>query len=138
MKEEERKEKRNPDQITKPSERRKRKKKKKTKSEGRRRSHLVWKEKEKEEEEETHAPNPLKKEKNKKRWSKVAVKVWQWVPPCSVIYENAIKLWVMEIENSKNVFSASITHNSKIRELSDRNRVMVMPNGLLAMGPTIF
>ena len=27
----------------------------------------------------------------------------------------------METENSQNVFSVSITHNSKIRELSDRN-----------------
>ena len=30
----------------------------------------------------------------------------------------------MEIENSQNVFSVSITHNSKIRELSNGNRVM--------------
>ena len=30
----------------------------------------------------------------------------------------------MEIENNQNVFSVSITHNSKIRELSDENRVM--------------
>ena len=30
----------------------------------------------------------------------------------------------METENSQNVFSISITHNSKIRELSDGNRVM--------------
>ena len=30
----------------------------------------------------------------------------------------------MEIENSQNVFSVSITHNSKIRELSDGNKVM--------------
>ena len=44
----------------------------------------------------------------------------------------------MEIENSENVFSVFITHNSKIRELSDENRVMVVPNGLLAMSPTIF
>ena len=36
------------------------------------------------------------------------------------------------------MFSVSITHHSKIRELSDGNRVMVVPNGLLAMGPTIF
>ena len=34
------------------------------------------------------------------------------------------KLWVMETENSQNVFSVSITHNSKIRELSDENKVM--------------
>ena len=30
----------------------------------------------------------------------------------------------METENSQNVFSVSITHNSKVRKLSDRNRVM--------------
>ena len=36
------------------------------------------------------------------------------------------------------MFSVSITHHSKIRELSDGNRDMVMPNGLLVMGPTIF
>ena len=30
----------------------------------------------------------------------------------------------METENSQNVFSVSITHNSKIRELSDENRVI--------------
>ena len=30
----------------------------------------------------------------------------------------------METENSQNVFSVSITNNSKIRELSDGNRVM--------------
>ena len=31
----------------------------------------------------------------------------------------------METENSQNVFSVSITNNSKIRELSDGNRVIV-------------
>ena len=30
----------------------------------------------------------------------------------------------METENSQKLFSVSITHNSKIRELSDENRVM--------------
>ena len=30
----------------------------------------------------------------------------------------------METENSQNVFLVSITHNSKIRELSNENRVM--------------
>ena len=30
----------------------------------------------------------------------------------------------MKTENSQNVFSISITHNSKIKELNDRNRVM--------------
>ena len=45
-------------------------------------------------------------------------------PLCVFNYKNAIKLWVMEIENSQNVFSVSITNNSKIRELSDGNRVI--------------
>ena len=45
-------------------------------------------------------------------------------PLCVFNYNIAIELWVMEIENSQNVFSVSITHNSKIRELSDGNRVM--------------
>ena len=44
----------------------------------------------------------------------------------------------METENNKNVFSVSITHNLKIKELSDGNRVMMVPNELLAMGLTIF
>ena len=30
----------------------------------------------------------------------------------------------MEIENSQKLFLVSITHNSEIRELSDRNKVM--------------
>ena len=64
-------------------------------------------------------PNKWKKKK-----SKGGQKLRLWVPPCVFIYKNAIELWVMEIENSQNVFSVSITHNSKIRELSDRNRVM--------------
>ena len=60
----------------------------------------------------------------KKKKSKSGQKLRLWVPPCVFIYKNAIELWVMEIENSQNVFSVSITHNSKIRELSDGNRVM--------------
>ena len=80
-----------------PVKKKKRKKEKKPKLEGRRTSHLVWKEKEKKEDEETHAPNPVKK---KKTWSKVAAKVWQWVPPCNVICGNAIELWIMETKNS--------------------------------------
>ena len=45
-------------------------------------------------------------------------------PSCMFNYKNAIELWVIETENSQNVFSVSITHNSKIRELSGGNRVM--------------
>ena len=85
-----------------------------------------------------HRTQWRKEKKKKKRWSKVAAKVWQWILPCSVIYGNVIKLWFMETKNTLNVFSVFITHNSKIRELSDGNKVMVVPNGLVAMGPNIF
>ena len=36
------------------------------------------------------------------------------------------------------MFPVFTTHNSKIRELSNGNKYMVVPIGLLAMGPTIF
>ena len=36
------------------------------------------------------------------------------------------------------MFSVFITHNSKIRELSDVNGVIVQQNGLLVMGSIIF
>ena len=41
----------------------------------------------------------------------------------------------METENSLLLFSVSITHNSKIRELSDGNRVMETE---LSFGQTTF
>ena len=41
----------------------------------------------------------------------------------------------METKNSQNVFSVSITHNSKIRELSYENRVMETE---LSFGQTTF
>ena len=63
---------------------------------------------------------PRKKKKKKKKWSKVAAVS----PLCVFNYNIAIELWVMEIENSQTLFSVFITHNSKIRELSDENRVM--------------
>ena len=44
----------------------------------------------------------------------------------------------METENSLLLFSISITRNSKIRELSDGNKVIVWPNNLFTMGPIIF
>ena len=48
----------------------------------------------------------------------------------------------METENSQKLFSVSITHNSKIRELSDENRVMESELSFakqpFAMGPIIF
>ena len=48
----------------------------------------------------------------------------------------------MEIENSQKLFSVFITHNSKIRELSDENRVMetelLFVKQPFCYGPTIF
>ena len=41
----------------------------------------------------------------------------------------------MKTENSQNVFLVSITHNSKIRELSDGNKVMETE---LSFGQTTF
>ena len=41
----------------------------------------------------------------------------------------------METENSEKLFSISITHNSKIRELSDGNRIMKTE---LSFGQTTF
>ena len=43
---------------------------------------------------------------------------------CIFNYNIAIELRVMETKNSQKLFSVSITHNSKIRELSDGNRVI--------------
>ena len=79
-------------------------------------------------------PRKRKRKKKVKRWSKVAAVG----PLCVFNYNIAIELWVMETENSQKLFSVSITHNSKIRELSDGNRVIVWPNNLFTMGPTIF
>ena len=45
-------------------------------------------------------------------------------PLCVFNYNIAIELGVMETENGQNVFSVSITHNSKIRELSDENIII--------------
>ena len=44
---------------------------------------------------------------------------WQWVHACGCNYKNVIENWVLE---TKNVFSVSITHHSKIKELSDGNK----------------
>ena len=41
----------------------------------------------------------------------------------------------METENSQKLFSVSITHNSKIRELSDGNRVIVFQTNFLLWVP---
>ena len=84
---------------------------------------------------QTANANPGKeKEKEKKkvkRWSKVAAVG----PLCVFNYNIAIDLWVMETENSQKLFSVSITHNSKIRELSDGNRVIVCQTNFLLWVP---
>ena len=90
--------------------------------------------------------NQWKKKKNKKKKKKKkelnsqprrrkgkksqkVVKSCGWVlfmnPLYVFNYIIVIELWIMETENSQNVFSVSIIHNSKIRELSDGNRVIV-------------
>ena len=69
-----------------------------------------------------------------------------WVPYvcplCVFNYNIVIELWIIETENSQKLFPVSITYNSKIRELSDENRVMetelLFAKKLFAMGPTIF
>ena len=43
-------------------------------------------------------------------------------PLCVFNYNIVIELRVMKTENNKNLFSVSITYNSKIRELSDGNK----------------
>ena len=77
---------------------------------------------------------PRKRKKRVKRWSKVTAVG----PICVFNYSIAIELWVMETKNSQKLFSVSITHNSKIRELSDGNRVIVCQTNFFAMGPIIF
>ena len=97
----EKKKKKTPEQIEPVKERRRRKKKKKNRT--------------------------ANQEKKGKKKSKV-VKSYGWVlfvgPLCLFNYNIAIELWAMKTENSQNVFFVSITHNSKIKKLSDGNRVM--------------
>ena len=76
-------------------------------------------------------PRKRKRKKKVKRWSKVAAVG----PLCVFNYNIAIELWIMETENSQKLFSVSITHNLKIRELSDGNRVMETE---LSFGQTTF
>ena len=68
-------------------------------------------------------PNSPKLKKKKKEGQKLQLVLFAG-PSCVFNYKNAIELWVMETENTQNVFSVSITHNSKIKELSDEDRVM--------------
>ena len=83
------------------------------------------KEKKKKEKKRTEQPTQRRKEKKKIVKSGQKVRLVLFVSPlCVFNYKNAIELWVMETENIFWLFSVSITHNSKIRELSDGNRVM--------------
>ena len=97
------------------------KKKKKKKPE---QTEPMKKEKKKKEKKKNWTANPEKKgKKNVKSGQKVRLVLFV-SPSCVFNYKNAIELWVMETENIFWLFSVSITHNSKIRELSDGNRVM--------------
>ena len=73
----------------------------------------------------TNRPNQWKKKK-KKKGKKLRLVLFVG-PSCVFNYKNAIELWVMQTETSKNVFSVSITHNSKIRELSYQKRQSKRP-----------
>ena len=129
---------RNPKQTEQVKEEGKKKKKSRTYWTNERRRRRLKKKKEKKRKKNRTA-NPGEERKKK---SQKVVKSCGWVlfmgPLCVFNYNIVIKLWVMETENSQNVFLVSITHNSKIKELSDGNRVLDFPNNLFAMGLTIF
>ena len=74
-------------------------------------------------EKKNRTANPGEEKKEVKSGQKVRLVLFVG-PLCVFNYNIAIELWVMETKNSQNVFSVSITHNSKIRELSDGNRVI--------------
>ena len=90
--------------------------------------------KKKEKEEHRGDRTQEKKGKGKKK-GKGAAELWLVGPLCVFNYKNVIELWVMETENSQNVFLVSITHNSKIRELSDEIRVIVCQTTFLLWVP---
>ena len=75
------------------------------------------KEEEKRKRKRTEQPTQRRKEKRKKKVkSSQKVQLVLFVgPSCVFNYKNVIELWVMEAENSQNVFLVSIIHNSKIR-----------------------
>ena len=64
---------------------------------------------------------PSEEERGKKKvsWSKVAVK---WVPHVCLITKMSLSYELWKLKTAKMCFSVSITHNSKIRELSDENK----------------
>ena len=133
-------------QLTKPSEKKKKKNRTDLTSEKNKKK-KERKEKKKSRTDRTANPGEKKnrtdrtsEKKKKSQRSKVAVEYCLWVPyVCLItILLLSYELWVMETEISQNVFSVSITHNSKIRELSDENRVIVCQTTFFVMGSTIF
>ena len=90
---------------------------------------------EKEKEKKWRAANPGKRKKKKVKSGQKLRLVLFASPSCVFNYKNAIELWVMETENCQKLFSISITHNSKIRELSDRNRVIICQTTFLLWFP---
>ena len=94
-----------------------------------------WKKKKRKKKKKNWTANPEKKgKKNVKSGQKVRLVLFV-SPSCVFNYKNAIELWVMETENIFWLFSVSITHNSKIRELSDGNRVIVCQTTFLLWVP---
>ena len=71
----------------------------------------------------TEQPTQEKEKKKVKSGQKVQLVLFVG-PLCMFNYNIVIELWVMENENSQNIFLVSTTHNSKIRELSDGNRLL--------------
>ena len=102
------------------------KKKRRRRNLGEERTEQPTQEKKKRKKKKNRTANP--REDRKKKKSQKVVKSCGWVlfvgPLCMLNYNIVIELWVMKTENSQNMFSASITYNSKIRVLSDGNRVM--------------
>ena len=99
-------------------------KKKKKKKKKRRNPEQIEPVKEEEEEKNRIANPGEEREKKSQKVVKRCGLVLFVGPLCVFNYNIAIGLWVIESENNQNVFSVSIIHNSKIRKLSDGNKVM--------------
>ena len=113
----------------------KKKRKKKEKKKERKKERTVQCRPEKKEKKKSAALDQIKRKEERKmkmslekkadeEASKASSRVlhWQWVHACGCNYKNVIENRVMETENTSNVFSVFITHYSKIRESSDRNK----------------
>ena len=63
---------------------------------------------------------PMRKKKKKKvSWSKV---VAEWVPHVCLITKMSLSYELWKLKTAKRLFSVSISHNSKIRKLSNGNK----------------